>query len=244
MRMRKLVLLTIGTAAFALLPLANAQTSLFTTYQDFQAFTAGWGGAPSADNTFSTDPGTVNGIGNLSAPGMAGASGSLLCAPWNGWGAVATGPSQGGNLAFLQAIDPGTDGNTTVPLSGNFYIDYTLPDNEGGAAAHFHVGVLLQYAANGYFGTSFSGDPGGAETDLGYTDPTYNEEVFRATIPYTIVAGQWNGLGFGVMVDTDYNPSLPFHIDNISVVAAPEPGVVALIGLGLTGSIIIRRRQS
>jgi hypothetical protein len=240
--MNKLVLLTIGVAAFALQPLANAQTTLFTTYDDFSAFSAGWGGAPSADSLFSTDPGTVNGIGNLSNPGAAGTSGSLLCAPWNGWGAVATGPSQGGNVAFLQAIDPGTDGINTVPLSGSFLIDYTLPDNEGGA--HFHVGVLLQYAANGYFGTSFSGDPGGAETDLGYTDPIYGEEVFRATIPYTIVAGQWNGLGFGVMVDTDYNPSLPFHIDNISVVAAPEPGVVALIGLGLTGSIIIRRRQS
>jgi hypothetical protein len=240
--MKKLVLLTIGMAAFALQPLANAQTSLFTTYDDFSAFTAGWGGPPSADSLFSTDPGTVNGIGNLSNPGAAGTSGSLLCAPWNGWGAVATGPSQGGNLAFLQAIDPGTDGNTTVPLSGNFYIDYSLPDNEGGG--HFHVGVLLQYAANGYFGTSFSGDPGGSETDLGYTDPTYGEEVYRATIPYTIVAGQWNGLGFGVMVDTDYNPVLPFRIDNIRVVAAPEPGVMALIGLGLAGSIFIRRRQS
>jgi hypothetical protein len=240
--MRKLLLLTIGTAAFALQPLANAQTELFTTYQDFQAFTAGWGGAPSADNTFSTDASAVNGIGNLSNAGGAGNSGSLLCAPWNGWGEVASGPSQGGNLAFLQAIDPGTDGINTVPLSGNFYIDYSLPDNEGGA--HFHVGVLLQYAANGYFGTSFSGDPGGAETDLGYTDPTYGGEVFRATIPYTIVAGQWNGLGFGVMVDTDYNGALPFHIDNISVSAVPEPGTIALLGLGLAGFAFIRRREN
>jgi len=79
---------------------------------------------------------------------------------------------------------------------------------------------------------------------LGYTDPTYNEEVFRATIPYTIVAGQWNGLGFGVMVDTDYNPALPFRIDNISVVAAPEPGTIALIGLGLAGFTLIRRREN
>jgi len=240
--MKKLVFASFAIVALALLPAANAQTSLFTTYDDFSAFTAGWGAAPSADNTFSTDLSAVNGIGNLSAPGAAGTSGSLLCAPWNGWGAVATGPSQGGNLAFLQAIDPGTDGNNTVPLSGNFYIDYTLPDNEGGN--HFHVGVLLQYAANGYFGTSFSGDLGGAETDLGYTDPTYGEEVYRATIPYTIVAGAWGGLGFGVMVDTDYNPALPFYIDNISVSAVPEPGTIALLGLGLAGLGCIRRRQS
>jgi PEP-CTERM motif len=239
--MKKLVLLSIGMASLVLLQ-ANAQTvKLFTTADDFSAFTAGWAGAPSADPTFSTDASAVNGIGNLSNPGGAGTSGSLLIPPVNGWLDAATGPSQGGNLAFLQAIDPGTDGINAVPASGNFYIDYTLPDNEGGA--HFHVGVLLQYQANGYFGTSFSGDPGGAETDLGFTDPTYGEEVYRATIPYTITAGPWNGLGFGVMVDTDYNPALPFHVDNISVSVVPEPGAVALISLGLAG-LLIRRRQS
>jgi hypothetical protein len=46
------------------------------------------------------------------------------------------------------------------------------------------------------------------------------------------------------MVDTDYNPALPFRIDNISVVAAPEPGTIALIGLGLAGFTLIRRREN
>src|SRR3974390_2717574 len=121
--MKKLVFASFGMVALALLPVANAQTSLFTTDNDFSAFTAGWGAAPSADNTFSTDLSTVNGIGNLSAPGAASPLGSLLCAPWNGWGAVATAPSQGGNPVFLSAVDPGTDGINSVAATGNFYLD-------------------------------------------------------------------------------------------------------------------------
>lgn len=92
MRMKKLAMLSIGMLAFALQP-ANAQTSLFTTYDDFSAFSAGWGAAPSAVNTFSTDASTINGIGNLTAPGAAGTSGSLLITA----GVGGPGPSGGGS---------------------------------------------------------------------------------------------------------------------------------------------------
>jgi hypothetical protein len=239
--MKKLVLLSIGMLAFTLQPAANAQTSLFTTYDDWSAATAGWGAAPTAQNPFSTDASSVNGIGNLTAPGAAGTSGSLSIAPWNGWGVVATLPSQGGNLAFLQAIDPGTDGNNTVAGSGNFYLDYSLPDNEGGT--YFDPGVLLQYAGNGYFGAYF----GTSSTDLGYTDPNNGGEVFRATIPYTIAAGTWGGLGLGIMAQTDYASALPFTVDNLTVgdfvAATPEPGTIALIGLGVAGLVACRRRS-
>jgi hypothetical protein len=236
--MKKIVLLSIGMLALAL-PQANASTvSLFTTYDDFSAFTAGWGAAPSANNSFSTDASTVNGIGNLSNAGGAGTSGSLLVAPGNGWFDAAGGPSQGGNPAFLSAIDPGyANDNNSVAYSGNLYMDYSVPDNEGGAT--FQMGVLFQYAANGYFGTFFST----TVTDLGYQDPNYGEEVYRATIPYTITAGQFTGFGFGIMVNTDYNPALPFYVDKIAIDAVPEPGVIALTGLGLAGLTLIRRRH-
>lgn len=250
MRMKKLVMLSIGILAGALQS-ANAQTSLFTTYDDWSAATAGWGSAPSANSTFSTDSSTVNGLGNLSAPGAAGTSGSLLITAAVGgpgpagnglWTDAATLPSQGGNLAFLQAIDPGTDGNNTVAGSGNFYLDYSLPDNEGGT--YFDPGILLQYAANGYFGAFF----GTSSTDLGFTDPNNGGEVYRATIPYTISAGSWGGLGLGIMVQTDYASALPFSADNLTVgnfvAATPEPGTMALIGLGLAGLGLLRRRQS
>ena len=126
---------------------------------------------------------------------------------------------------------------TAVAATGNIYLDYSQPDNEGGS--YFQLGILMQYAANGYYGAFFSS----STTDLGYTDNN-GEEVYQATIPYTFSAGQFNGFGFGIMYNSDFSPALPFHVDNISVSATPEPGTIALIGMGLTGLMLIRRRQS
>ncbi len=251
--MKKLVCLSIGMLAFALQPFANAQslpapTTLFTTYDDFSTFSAGWGAAPTAVNTFSTDASTVNGIANPTAPGGAGTSGALLINAGVGatgglWTDAATAPSPSG-FAAVNAFDPGYDSvnGLTSAAHGEFYIDYSLPDNEGGT--YFGVGVLVQYAGNGYFGTWFQN----SAVDLGYTEPTYGEEVYRATIPYTVTAGGGiGGYGFGVMLSTDYQSALPFYVDNISVAAVqdtPEPGTIALISLGLAGLTIIRRRQS
>lgn len=251
--MKKLVFLAIGMLALALQPAANAQTSLFTTYEDFTVGTnsgqwsAGWGSAPIADNTFSTDASAINGAANPTTPGAAGTSGSLIITSAAGavgsyWADVATSP--GINGAAIALVDPGYLGDGVAqPASGNFYIDYSLPDNEGGT--YFQLGVLLQYAGNGYWGTPFAS----SSTDLGFTDPSNGGEVYRATIPYTIAAGGadslW-GFGFGIMLSTDYQSALTFHVDNISVSAVqdtPEPGTIALIGLGLAGLTIIRRRQ-
>lgn len=240
--MKKFIFLSIGMLAFALQGAAIAQTTLFTTYEDWSAATdAGWGaGTPTATSTFSTDASTVNGLGNLSTPGGLGTSGSLLINPWNGWGVVATLPSQGGNLAFLQAIDPGTDGNIAIAGTGEFYLDFSYPDNEGGS--YFNPGILLQYDANGYFGAYFAT----STVDLGFTDPNNGGEVFRATIPYPILPGVFNGLGIGIMADTDYASALGFTVDNLSVgndFVVPEPGTIALIGLGLTSLTLLRRRR-
>ena len=256
--MKTLVLISMGMLAFALQPAANAQnlpapTSLFTTYEDFSVGTnsgqwsAGWGAAPAADNTFSTDASTVNGAANPTAPGGAGTLGSLIINAGAGasgglWTDAATGP--GINGAAIALVDPGYLGDGVAQAaSGNFYIDYSLPDNEGGS--YFQVGVLLQYAGNGYFGTAFAT----SSTDLGFTDPLNGGEVYQATIPYTIAAGGagslW-GFGFGIMLNTDYSSALPFHVDNISVAAVqdtPEPTTIALIGLGLAGLTLLRRQR-
>jgi len=240
--MKKLVFLSIGMLAIALQPAANAQTSLFTTYDDWSQWSAANGTTVSADNTWSADASTINGLGNSTAPGATGTSGSLSitwAAATGNYNELATAPYEGGSQAFLSAVDPGSSvsGNTAVAGTGIFYLDYSLPDNEGGT--YFQMGILMQYAANGYYGAFFSS----STTDLGFTDPN-GEEVYQATIPYTFSAGQFNGFGFGIMYNSNYSPALPFHVDSISVSAAPEPGTIALIGMGLSGLMLLRRRQS
>lgn len=121
----------------------------------------------------------------------------------------------------MSAVDPGSSvsGNTAVAATGNIYLDYSLPSTVSGS--YFQLGIIMQYAANGYYGTFFSS----STTDLGFMDPN-NEEVYQATIPYTFSAGQFKGFGFGIMYNSNYAPALPFHVDAMSVSAVkpfPNP---------------------
>jgi hypothetical protein len=231
-------LLTLSTALFA-----SAQTSLYTTYEDFSGATVGWNTnlILSANNTFSTDASTVNGLGNSSAPGGAGTSGSLLIgAGVSGWTDVG-GVGYVGNLAGVSAMDPGYANNgVAVAAAGNIYLDYSLPGKTTGG--YFQIGVLLAYPGNSYWGPTFSS----STTDLGFADPN-GQEVYRATIPYSIAAGGagslW-GIGLSIMANTDYAGTTSFYVDNISVSAAPvpEPGTMALAAMGGAALLFFRRR--
>lgn len=242
MRMKKLVLLSIGMCAVALQPAANAQSSLYTTYNDFSgASDAGWGGGtPTAVSSFSTDASTVNGLGNSTSPGGAGTSGSLLIAAGvTGWTDVATLPGLN-SFAAISAVDPGyANDGVAVAATGNIYLDYSSPNNVG----YFQMGVLLGYAGNGYWPPVFSS----STTDLGFTDPN-GLEVYRATIPYSIAAGgagSMGGIGVGIMVNTDRTGANAFYVDNISVSASPvpEPGTMALAAMGGAALLFFRRRS-
>jgi hypothetical protein len=208
-------------------PPPPTKTPLFTTFNDFNEWSSAGGDLVQADNAWSVSNDTTNGFGNTNAPGATGTAGSLLLY-WSsvetGYGNIANGPDEEYNAAFLQAIDPGCNPatETSVAAYGNIYIDYSLPDNSGGGN-YFQLGVNLSYNADGYYGNFLSS----VATDLGYQDDN-GYEVYQATIPYTINAGNFFGFFPSISVNSNFQPTNGFHIDNITVSAAQAPQITSV----------------
>jgi hypothetical protein len=213
---------------------------LFNTYDDFNTgWTASGGDLIQADNTWSVDGSTTNGLGNTSAPAATGATSGSLLLYWSsveaGYGTIAAGPSEQNNPAFLQAIAPGYDTNTLASPGayGNIYVDYSQPDNSGGGN-YFQIGMALSYAGNGYSYWNNSIFFPSKTTDLNMQDSS-GYEVYQATIPYNIQAGYLYGFTPYVFVNSNYQPTNGFHIDNISVSSAPPP----ILSAGMNGTNLV-----
>ena len=92
-------------ASFMTPATATAQTTVYTTTEDFAQFS---NGTATTSIAFFSESGTVNGVGNSTAPGAAGTAGSLQFASAVTFGIPAgaefTGPT---NDAF-QALSPGS----------------------------------------------------------------------------------------------------------------------------------------
>ena len=210
-------------------------TPLFITYEDFEQFSSAGGDLIQADNTWSEDGVTINGLGNTTAAGATGTAGSLLV-DWSsqetGWGAIVGGSDEEQNTAFMQAIDPGCDTGTetSVPAYGFIYVDYSQPDKTDGGS-YFQLGVSLTYAADGYWQQDW---PTSTE-DLGFQDDN-GDEVYQATFPYSITAGGYNGFALSIFVNSDYQPENGFHIGNISVTSAQAP---LMTGTSLNGTQLV-----
>lgn len=204
-------------------------TPLFTTYDDFNQWYAVGSPLVQGDNTWSVSDDDTNGLGNTNAPGTIGTSAGSLELYWSSvlssWGIIASGPDEQGNPDFMQAIDPGCNIYTTasVPAYGNLYVDFSQPDNSGGGN-YFQFGINFSYGGNGYnvYGAFFPT----STQDQGYKDDN-NYEVYQATIPYTINAGNYYGFTPSIWINSNYSPTNAFHIDNITVSASQAPQITS-----------------
>ncbi len=202
------------------------QTPLFTTYDDFNQWTSGGGDLVQGDNTWSVSTDDTNGIGNITAAADIGTAGSLAVY-WNpnenagsDYGACAYSPNEAGNTAFMQAIDPGSTANATVAAYGNIYWYYSQPDGGGN---YFGLAFMPAYDADGYWQQFYSS----STVDTGTKDNN-GDEVYMATIPYTITAGSLTGFYFDPFINSGgYNPQNPFHIDDITVAASQAPQITS-----------------
>lgn len=211
------------------------RVSLFTTTNDFAEFTAGGGDLILATNDWDFDMNITNGLGDTSAPGAIGNAGSLLI-DWSsletGYGSVASGPDEETNAVFMEAIDPGCNTGTeaSVAAYGNLYMDYSMPDNSGGGN-YFQLGIGLGYNADGYYQNFFPS----STKDLGIQDNS-GYEVYEATIPYTITPGYYYGFNPWIAVNSNYQPTNGFHVDNITVSSAQAP---IFTSVTLTGTSLV-----
>lgn len=201
---------------------------LFNTYDDFtNGWTASGGDLIQATNDWSLNGSTTNGLGNTNAPGATGATSGSLLVYWSsietGFGTIAAGPNEQDNPAFLQAIAPGYDTYTLASPGayGNLYVTYSQPDNSQGGN-YFQLGMALSYAGNGYSYWNNSIFFPSKTTDLNMQDNN-GYEVYQATIPYNIQAGYLYGFTPYIFVNSNYQPTNGFRIDNISVSSAPTP---------------------
>jgi PEP-CTERM motif len=228
--MKKIVLLSIGVVAF-ILQNASAQ-SLFTTSNDFSGFTsdANFTIAPVAT---SLDSSSINGIGNTSAPGAAGTSGSLQITRVNAnttFDNSILSQGEQGNAAFLSALE----------TASTLTYQYTTPTTSGGT--FFGVGIVLNYT--GHFVQQ------GADSTTtvgGITTATINwaADGLGAAIAAQAAGGGINFFQFGVLYNSNFTPTSSFAVDNFQAVQpVPEPGTMALVGLGALGLLKFARRRS
>ena len=227
--MKKLSLLVIGAAAFVLQN-ASAQ-SLFTTTSDFAGFTSD-ANFTIAPVTTSLDGSSINGIGNASAPGATGTSGSLQITQVSATSFDNSILSQGeqGNATFLSALE----------AASTLTYQYTTPTTSGGN--FFGVGIVLNY--DNHF------------VQQGADSTTTVGGITTATINWSAdglgaaIAAQAAGSGitffqFGVLYNSNFTPTSSFNVDNFQVVQpVPEPATMALFGLGALGLLKFARRRS
>ena len=109
---------------------------------------------------------------------------------------------------------PPNAGNTAVPYNGLMQIVYTVPTG----ATTFHLGLLIQYSADGYYGGILTPT---SEVPVSSGVNNTGETEMRATIPFTVPAGTFNGMGFTLYTNTNAAAGSTFYVDSLTTQPAP-----------------------
>jgi len=126
--------------------------------------------------------------------------------------------------------------------ASSFSFEYTQPASAG-TGNYFQLPLLLNYQ-NGY-------------DQLSGTSVSLGDGLYQETIPFTSEAahlvsvqasngGSFSYFNLGIIYNSNWNaPGSSFLVDDFTVTPAPEPGSLALLGMGALGLAgFARRRQS
>ena len=189
-------------------------------------------GLPTADGTFTG--GTVGWNAVLKAAQYTGTA--------SGWTMGGDGPKfefTGTSQTAMQAIANAGDGRISFDLT----VSTSASFNNGGWANGDWYQVHFAANSGGTTGWTQDPTPYGPNPISGSYSATGSDQTLHVDMPFSALGwepgDQWFQVFFGGNSGTK---PLQFTIDNIHVSEVPEPGILAISGLGIGALLIFRRR--